>query len=277
MKKIEDKNIIIISVTNNYLEYYFTFLFSVKKNLKRNSYVIYVIYDNLDKDILAKSLILMKGVNDLIFIKLSQIKERVILKKLIKQSTYWRLLIPYIKEIPNKNVAYVDIDTLILKDLHKLFQISLNSKIIAACVDYLPTIANGVSNWKELGLKPEKPYFNAGMMLINLKKYRESNISQEVIDAILKNQDHLLAYNKWPQNDQYGLNIILIDKWKRIPHMYNYGSGRPFRMPIILHYIGGGKPGGKKCQPKFTKIYHEYLSQMNNFFDQISLRQIQGK
>jgi len=178
-----------------------------------------------------------------------------------KNPVYWRLIAPCIVEDDVKAILYLDADIIIRKDISEIFDYDLAGSIAGACVDYLDKISLGISNWKELGLEENKPYFNAGVLLIDTKKYREEDIANKVFSIVQNNRDHLIAGSKWPQNDQYGLNVALYGKWTILPQTYNYGSELPLDLNAkVVHFIGNGKPGSKTCNDVYASEFFSYLN-----------------
>jgi lipopolysaccharide biosynthesis glycosyltransferase len=134
----------------------------------------------------------------------------------------------------------------------------MQRKTVGACIDYLSEIKDGVDNWQELKLDPTLPYFNSGMMLIDVERYRNLHIIEKVVKVVLENSKYLSAKGKWVQNDQYGLNVVLIHDWLELPRIFNYGSGLEYKKCKVLHFIGLGKPGVGNCRPEFTKEFEKY-------------------
>lgn len=73
-------------------------------------------------------------------------------------------------------VLYIDSDTVILKSIEKFFNINIDNYFIAAISD-MRGIIHGKNNIK-LGISN---YFNSGIMLMNLKKMRDFNIDEKLI------------------------------------------------------------------------------------------------
>ena len=105
-------------------------------------------------------------------------------------STYIRFFIPDI--LPNINkVIYLDIDLLIKSDISKLYEIDINNYMVAAAVDacYARELyynkRNEVSYTENvIGLPKGVPEFNAGVLLINLEKWRKANLTQKCLDKL---------------------------------------------------------------------------------------------
>lgn len=106
-------------------------------------------------------------------------------------------------------VLYIDTDMIIQSDLSELFNIDLGDNYIAAVKD-MAGVYDGHA--KKLG---HKSYFNAGMMLMNLKKMREENIGAKLIDYKLhKDCGHFMS--------QDALNYVFNEKVLYISPIYNW-------------------------------------------------------
>jgi lipopolysaccharide biosynthesis glycosyltransferase len=102
---------------------------------------------------------------------------------------------------------------------------------------------------------PAKKYFNAGVMLLNLKAWRENNLSRNLILTAKKYMDKLLWW------DQDVLNIYLFDKWQQFPSGYNEKgiTKRLNVMPVIIHYAGNSKPWHYLNNHPYKELYWKYL------------------
>ena len=103
-----------------------------------------------------------------------------------------------------------------------------------------------------MGLKEPERYFNAGVLLFDLKKCRELTSEKEAVE--------LLNRRKWMYNDQDVLNMLFSDSLYLLDIKWNYTvnieSGMNFRDPAvtklmksfrrseygIIHYSGKAKP-----------------------------------
>lgn len=172
---------------------------------------------------------------------------------------YFRLLAPYI--LPGHSRAiYLDADTVVVGDISPLWTMDLGTYSVAATRDYLPCVRNAISNWQELGLDPESPYFNSGVLIIELDRWRKERVAERVLTTCDRNKDKLLAQGKWPQFDQYGLNVVLNQQWQQLDEMWNHGSHVPASTERVVHFIGSGKVGFPSCQQAFSKLFFNVLS-----------------
>lgn len=147
------------------------------------------------------------------FIKKDEKKElRNIDMKLDRGSTsqFSRLFIQDILPTDYERVLYLDCDTLILDDLSELYDTDLEGCVIGGILD-------AFSKWhyKALDLGKEDIYVNSGIMLIDLKRWKEEKIEAGFIQEIIKKKGKLL------QGDQGLINIVLKGKIKQLPVRYD--------------------------------------------------------
>jgi lipopolysaccharide biosynthesis glycosyltransferase len=137
-------------------------------------------------------------------------------------STYIRFFIPDI--LPNVSKAiYLDIDLLINSDISELYEINIDNYIVAAAVDacYARELyynKNNEVSYSEniLGLPKGVPQFNAGVLLINLNKWRKENITQKCIEK-------LAEIGKPRVLDQCILNAVIEQNYiYKLPVEWNY-------------------------------------------------------
>lgn len=188
-------------------------------------------------------------------------------------ATYYRLSIPNLFPQFDK-VIYADIDMVFQQDLSELYQTSLqHDELVAAALDlaiddkyyFHSTIPS------EIG-KSVEDYFNAGFLVMNLKRMREENIVEEF---------NRHAKIKYGQNDQDVLNVVCNGRVQilssvynfQLNHFINYMWGRKsteiqfgelFKY-ATLHYTGKNKPWNSlECVASDT-WWHYY--KMSPFFD----------
>ena len=201
-------------------------------------------------------------------IQIDDIKKYLIVKRArFPVSIYYRLLLENIIPSNIDKILYLDGDIVVKHNIKELWETDITDYAIGAVVNQ----TNSSSFWERLGYPKEKGYFNSGMLLINLKYWREHKLSQQYIKYIKENPDKLL----FP--DQDVLNVILQDSKKLLPERYNvqeafYRIGREcvpcentdeiekaIYDPSIIHYTDV-KPWHIECKHPFRKVYYEYRS-----------------
>jgi lipopolysaccharide biosynthesis glycosyltransferase len=172
-------------------------------------------------------------------------------------TTYLRLFAPYLIPVETTKMIYLDVDMILLTDISKLWNIDLGEKLFGAVVDLCKTVGSswgGIPNFQELDINPESKYFNAGMMLINPQLWRDSNISNKVIKAINDNIAHVNFA------DQYGLNVVLVDKWLELDYRWNYFSILDYEDAYLIHFLDI-KPIFKSynANKEYFNSFHSFL------------------
>ncbi len=145
----------------------------------------------------------------------------------------------------------------IVSDLSPLYNMAVGDNLICAARDIeLATVSSprAVFNYAELGIPADAHYFNSGVMLINLRGWRQENVTPRVLDYL---RAHGESVQYW---DQGALNAILHDKWTEIDPAWNqtriviipeiwselgYSSAdwkRTRDHPKIVHFTGPHKP-----------------------------------
>jgi len=175
----------------------------------------------------------------------------------ITLSSYLRLLAPSVLPEDFDRVLYLDSDMVILSDLSALYDSLFNDNAILAARDFhigIVSAPDGVFNYAELGIPAENHYFNAGVLLINLRRWREEKIADCILRYLNLHKASVHFY------DQGGMNAILHNSWTEIDPAWNQTRGilfpeiwkklgystaewkRAKNHPRIVHFDGPAKP-----------------------------------
>jgi len=263
-KKNNNLIIVMCGCDDNYVEFTATMIKSLAVNhITAEKLLIFLLDVGMSKISMDK---LLKSISsNRVEIKVIPVnlKEIELLKKegsIEPTRSCCRIIMPYILPDKIEKVIYLDSDIVILDDVSKLWHMDFRENIILARQDLLLKCRDGIANYKELGIDPETKYFNNGVMLIDLKKWREEKISEKVIKYGTRPSEHTLASGKWEQFGQYGLNVVLAGKWRELDERWNYWSTSEKTIPAIVHYIGSsGKPWLNGCNEFFRYIFYYYL------------------
>jgi lipopolysaccharide biosynthesis glycosyltransferase len=178
-------------------------------------------------------------------------------------ATYFRLLLPEILPMSVKRVIFIDADTTVTNSLAPLWQLSLQGKALGA-------IAEHHLSCQDHGYEYGR-YFNAGIMLVDLEKWRQSNLLERGRRFARSNPDRL---RHW---DQDVLNHVFEDDWLEISNRWNacphlFGLTREYDSigyqftadekeavsnPAIIHFAGPGpiKPWNAQCKHPLKEHY----------------------
>lgn len=191
-------------------------------------------------------------------------------KSSLPLNIYVRLFIPsFIKEEKIKKILFLDVDMIMLEDVSKLWNTDIGTNIVAAVQDQFIQVVDkwgGITNYEALGIEKESKYFNAGLMLIDLKRWRAEDLTNKVIDAITKYKEFALF------QDQYGLNVALANKWFELDPLWNRFAYSEEEKPYLIHFTGR-KPIYKSYEfsEHYKSLFFKYLAQTGwKNFKQIS-------
>lgn len=240
---------IVLSSDNNYAQHLGVVLCSIFENKKSDYNInIYIIDGGISKENKEKLNELEKKYH--FFINYLYVDSRMLPNLVINghvtESTYYRILIPKLLGDDIDKVLYLDSDMVVLGDILELFKIDIKNYFVGVVQD--------------MSLNRDK-YFNAGMMLINLKKWRDEHISEKTLEYIKNNPEKLEFH------DQDALNFIFSGGGgiflKNIYNFTVYGFENKFKkikkLPIIIHYVGNIKPWNFSYIGPFKENYFEYL------------------
>lgn len=181
-------------------------------------------------------------------------------KSSLPLNIYVRLFIPqFITDKVIEKILFLDVDMVMLEDVSKLWNTDMGENIVAAVQDQFIQIVSkwgGIANFEQLKIHPDTKYFNAGLMLIDLIKWRNEDITNKVINAITTHKEHALF------QDQYGLNVSLSNKWHELDPLWNRFAYSEDKKPNLIHFTGR-KPIYKSYEfsEHYKSIFFEYLGQ----------------
>ncbi|AFY94771.1 glycosyltransferase family 8 protein [Chamaesiphon minutus] len=143
--------------------------------------------------------------------------------------------------LPKDRIIYLDSDLSIGKDLSELFNLDLNNCVIGAAS--IETIGDSLRSkfYTSIGMKEEARYFNSGVMVMDLKKWRELDITTQCLDWANKYIDRLTF------GDEAILNCIFYENFQTINSSYNYplyptSDVVASNSENIFHFVGSPKP-----------------------------------
>lgn len=172
---------------------------------------------------------------------------------------FMRIFIPYFTPANTEKVLYLDVDMIVNRDISDLWKVDISNHIIAAVTDATAAhIRNNVKNFAELNIPGDSKYFNSGLLLINIAKWKENNVTSNVISAVNDNRKHTQF------SDQYGLNVTLVDKWLELDPLWNYYANGTHPTPYIIHFFHR-KPFYRSYfnSEAYQKTFYSYLNQTN--------------
>lgn len=150
---------------------------------------------------------------------------------------------------------YIDADTIITSSLSDFYTLPLLNTYGAVISDTKWSIDYRVN---ELGLSK---YFNAGVMLLNLKKIRAENLPEQFLQAhrTLYAEDKIIWEDQDIMNYVFKENLIFLpQRFNLLAHDSNNFSETETKNPQIIHYTSC-KPW-RETNCNFTTYYLKYKS-----------------
>ncbi|MDR1766815.1 MAG: glycosyltransferase family 8 protein [Lachnospiraceae bacterium] len=173
-----------------------------------------------------------------------------------------------------ERVLYLDCDTVVCRGLEALWGMDLKGLILGAVEE--PTIYPAVRS--SLGLGRTAPYFNSGVLLIDLKRWREEDIERKLLSFFRDAAGGLFA------GDQDAINGVLKGRIRPLLPTYNFFSNYYYfpyselvrlspgygsvgkkrflqakRRPAILHFCGDERPWVAGNKNPYRRLYTRNL------------------
>ncbi len=167
----------------------------------------------------------------------------------ITSETFGRLALARLLPPDVTRVVYLDADLLVLGDLSELSRHDLAGATLAAvreASDPFCWSLNGLEHVFDLGLDPAAPYFNAGILVMDLPAFRAARVEERSLDY--------LARHRPARMDQDALNAVCRGRIAELPVKWNVekyfftSEERRLRYRTlltrarVLHYVGHKKP-----------------------------------
>ena len=184
----------------------------------------------------------------------------------LSASTYLRFWIPEILPASYEKAIYLDSDLLVEASLSDLWRKPFDAATALAVQDFwIPYVSceRGVKHYDALGLDSTAPYFNGGVLVLNIARWRSEGVTEKAIRYLKEYGEDV------NHEDQESLNVVLSGKWNEldltwnVPHYVDHDSwlsriqsipDSPFKERVmskltdlrrnsrIRHFVTGAKP-----------------------------------
>jgi lipopolysaccharide biosynthesis glycosyltransferase len=194
----------------------------------------------------------------------------------ITLAAYYRLLIPELLPLQYKKVIYLDSDLVVKGDIEDFWNTDLQGKSLGAVQDtgilHVSDKRLGIKKYEELGIPANTKYFNSGVLVIDVEKWRDQGVSDRCITYVEKYKEHIRLH------DQEALNVVLADDWVQLDPRWNQqfsifecpcwqdssfaeeDYNRLRQEPLIVHYSStAAKPWLLGCNHPLEDLYFKYI------------------
>ena len=169
--------------------------------------------------------------------KMADFAEKFHTRDYYSASTYYRLFIPEL--FPELDKAlYLDSDLVVRGDISRLYDTELGENLVGAVPDgIINTVRElGLYAVKRLDLPTPERYFNAGVLLMNLREMRQCRFAENFVEL-------LGAVTFRVAQDQDYLNVLCRDRVTYLGYEWNtMPTGIRTESPLLIHYNLDGKP-----------------------------------
>jgi len=234
---------VFFAVDNGYIPFLSVALRSLIDNTsKENIYAIKILYTNVTEENKIK---IKKYETENISIEfvdlnkqLEEIKEKLYTRNYFSNTTYYRLFIPELHPEYDKAV-YIDSDTVCLSDIAELYNTDMGDNLIAGIPDGVIQAIDIFKDYVErvVGVADYNNYFNAGVIVMNLKELRDYKFEEKFIYMLEKIKFEVAQDQDYLNRLCKGRVKILDYSWNRMPVM-----GKTEGKINLIHYNLGAKP-----------------------------------
>ena len=189
------------------------------------------------------------------------------------KAVYTRLLIPDIKPEIDKAI-FMDVDVLVTGDINELFKVNLEGHTLAAAWEKWAEHGINLKHKIRMELSGTHKYFNAGVLLLDCKKWRNNNTLENLFCIANKYKDRL------DLQDQDMLNKCFDNNYKVLPEKYNYLTPYFYietnHNYIIRHLVGYVRPWHLNqntktdLMPNLKEFWH--YANMTPFYEELDAK-----
>ncbi len=167
-----------------------------------------------------------------------------------------------------QRAVWLDCDLMVLGDLARLWETANGPHCVLAVQDVLVKTLGarfGVATHRGLGIDDGAEYFNAGVMLIDVARWRKDDIAGRALAYLRENGRRVFFW------DQEALNAVLAGQWSKLDARWNWSPGfdriasangadsDTKTSPWIVHFTGSLKPWRFEGPSSPHKLYYEYV------------------
>jgi lipopolysaccharide biosynthesis glycosyltransferase len=174
------------------------------------------------------------------------------------KAAYLRLLIGDLLPADQERAIYLDSDIVVCGDVLPLWRCGLGDRVIGA----VPCrFAESHQDWfrERLEMDEQAIYFNSGVLLIDLMKWRAQEIGPRALKFLALKPD------KVTNPDQCALNHVINGRYCILHREWNFQDAmigqQSDRTPKIIHFNGDRKPWHYMCSHPERFRYLNYLAQ----------------
>lgn len=268
---------VIFGIDKSYVFQVFVVIASILKNSSGYYHFFILTKDDIESEAALLSKDLRKYYSDF-SLSIQKVRETVfenvrVYNSHLAEAAFYRLLIPELITEYEKCI-YLDCDILVNGDLQELFAIELDQNYLGGVKDCHLISRYETQHQKHLGIPSVENYINSGVLLMNLRRMRETDcvsafLAQAEKENLFEDQDILnlccydfikilpLKYNLFHFYQGFSIKKLFDLPYKKEEFAFDWET------PFILHMGGQYKPWisrkykGAKAWWQFAEIYRD--------------------
>lgn len=226
------------SATQDWFDYTRVSIYSMLQNAKlEDNYHFFILSNSFTENDKNNFLLLNKiKKSEYTFITMDNNEFNNFFKNPLGNSTNYRLKLASITNVDK--ILYLDSDTFVLSDISEFYNTNIDDFYISAIKD---------KSWKSMRFRITNDesfvFVNTGVILMNLKKFRENNLESKLFKYLEDNKE-------FGHCDQDAINAICLNNIKYMPLKYNIMVGGFWavsyepdefeiakKYPVIVHFV----------------------------------------
>lgn len=196
--------------------------------------------------------------------KIESIKNKVALRDYYSVSIYFRLFIPSMFPQYDKAI-YLDSDVVLNRDIADMYNVDIGFNYVGAVLDETVfTNKDFIYYVREALDVTEKQYFNSGVLIMNLKKFRENKIEDDFYSWV---NNYSTKFGSVAPDQDY-LNCICKNKVKYLPLGWDkmpLGCNLEDKDLFLIHYNMFYKPW--KYENTMYEDYFWKYAKQTSYYD----------
>ncbi len=163
-----------------------------------------------------------------------------------------------------KRALYIDVDIIVNKSMRDFYFQPFDNALIVACEDFWAS-HNDETLYANLEMALAEPYFNAGVLLLDMEAMRAiPGLQEQIVCYIEKKRDKLMYHDQDILNGFFRQNVKIITDTR-----YNCfvtaiatcrQSRKAARQAYIIHYVERKKPWNEDYVGFLQGIFWEYAA-----------------
>ena len=267
---------IVYSSDDNYAQHMGASIYSLLSHNAESEIVIYVIDNGISSDSKEKlqQIINQFPLSQLQWIDFSKWSEKLTLDMQwpISLSSYGRLFIGSMLPDDVSRCLYLDCDMIICDCIDELWNWDMHGCTIAAVQD---TVSRETK--ESIGAHCGEKYFNAGLLLIDLDKWRSTDVEQACLDFIAQHQGSVTHHDQGVLNGLFHQDVSILPLKNNVMTIHyimsrarilkyfreesqfysKEGIAQSKAHPVVLHYTPSftSRPWVRTCRHPLKKLY----------------------